>query len=777
MEYSNSKLVNVKNIYPYIINNKLNESLPQHTFLIPEIYINKSFLIENNIKLNSLIYISFKKMTILAKVLVNSKDEETSKNVNINQSFSDILSVQIGDEIEIKKGNDEIETEAEGDMRIYKKVKEIEIIIDKSIFELSFDYEDFEKIIQDIDFRISSNIENILIYKNQIAYISIKEGKEIRAFVNKIIPITNDIDSSVFYNSHIENLNFYVIPACVCDDEKKENLKILYKIDEINYKSCKHNPHNKIECEFDDEINKSLYENIYKYNSIVIVSEDKFIITKHVMKYFSSSESMTTPIYINECYDYYDIISRLSNIKSNQVRNASKNTIILIYNTEDLSEIDEIHKSRSKSELADCHIKIKKIIQDMFDLNIKIIFHMSSFTQIEFLDEVIYKTIYIDEYTTGKKYEILKSESISKGLVSSEFMDKYKNEIYKYLIGFNTSHIDLIIKRLEIILKSTNQVNENTHDYVFNILTEVFDFIKHASISNKSSSISSSIPSVKWDQVGGLDSIKNIIYETIQLPIKYSQLFNNRLQKRSGLLIYGPPGSGKTLLAKAIATESCMNFISVKGPELLNQYVGESEKNIRDIFNKAKANSPCVLFFDEIDALAPKRHKSSDSGNVMDRIVSQIMTELDNFNNNKNDEHLNIIIASTNRPDLVDSSLLRPGRFDKMIYVGLPKTSSEKYKILKSILKNTQDDELIKEVSERCPEIYSGADISALCNEAYSNLIKKQLETINVDTLKKNEVSLKLNINNFIEAFDKVPPSLTIDEIRKYEKLKDKYGN
>jgi len=144
-------------------------------------------------------------------------------------------------------------------------------------------------------------------------------------------------------------------------------------------------------------------------------------------------------------------------------------------------------------------------------------------------------------------------------------------------------------------------------------------------------------------------------------------------KRRSGLLLFGPPGSGKTLLAKAIANECSMNFISIKGPELLNMYVGESEKNIREVFERGRSNPPCCIFFDEIDALAPARSKNSDQGNVTDRIVAQFMTEMDGVTKGNS----LIVIASENRPDLVDPSLLRPGRFDKIIYVGMPSTVEE----------------------------------------------------------------------------------------------------
>jgi len=148
--------------------------------------------------------------------------------------------------------------------------------------------------------------------------------------------------------------------------------------------------------------------------------------------------------------------------------------------------------------------------------------------------------------------------------------------------------------------------------------------------------------------------------DTIDLPLKHPELFSSGLRKRSGILLYGPPGTGKTLVAKAIATTFSLNFLSVKGPELLNMYIGESEANVRRIFAKAREAQPCVIFFDELDSVAPKRGVSGDSGGVMDRIVSQLLAEIDGMNSQESGNVF--VVGATNRPDLLDSALLRPGR-------------------------------------------------------------------------------------------------------------------
>jgi peroxin-6 len=193
------------------------------------------------------------------------------------------------------------------------------------------------------------------------------------------------------------------------------------------------------------------------------------------------------------------------------------------------------------------------------------------------------------------------------------------------------------------------------------------------------------IPNVSWDDVGGLAHVKEALVETIQLPLQRPELFAKGMKKRSGILFYGPPGTGKTLLAKAIATEFSLNFFSVKGPELLNMYIGESEANVRRVFQRARDARPCVVFFDELDSVAPKRGNQGDSGGVMDRIVSQLLAELDGMSNGEEGGGGVFVIGATNRPDLLDQALLRPGRFDKMLYLGISDTHEKQMKIMEAL--------------------------------------------------------------------------------------------
>lgn len=236
------------------------------------------------------------------------------------------------------------------------------------------------------------------------------------------------------------------------------------------------------------------------------------------------------------------------------------------------------------------------------------------------------------------------------------------------------------------------------------------------------------IPNVAWEDVGGLATVKDALVETIQLPLERPELFAKGMKKRSGILFYGPPGTGKTLLAKAIATEFSLNFFSVKGPELLNMYIGESEANVRRVFQKARDARPCVVFFDELDSVAPKRGNQGDSGGVMDRIVSQLLAELDGMNGGEEDSGGVFVVGATNRPDLLDTALLRPGRFDKMLYLGISDTHEKQATILEALTRkfNLHPDLSLSRVANRLPMTYTGADLYALCSDAMLKAVTRK---------------------------------------------------
>lgn len=270
------------------------------------------------------------------------------------------------------------------------------------------------------------------------------------------------------------------------------------------------------------------------------------------------------------------------------------------------------------------------------------------------------------------------------------------------------------------------------------------------------------IPNVTWDDIGGLEEIRKEMELAIIEPIRSREKYKILNIKLScGILLYGPPGCGKTLLAKAIANQTQANFISIKGPELLNKFVGESEKAIRMIFERAKSSSPCIIFFDEIDSLVPRR-TDSDSNGVTSRIVNQMLTELDGLEERKDI----FIIAATNRPDIIDRAMMRPGRIDKLLYVPLP-TVEERLHILRACIKNTPlvniDIEKIAQ-DHRC-EGFSGADISLLVREAS--------ELALIRHLKNNEEILALNQDDFENALKKISPSVSKEDRKKYEKIKN----
>lgn len=236
------------------------------------------------------------------------------------------------------------------------------------------------------------------------------------------------------------------------------------------------------------------------------------------------------------------------------------------------------------------------------------------------------------------------------------------------------------------------------------------------------------IPNVTWDDVGGLVSVKNDILDTIQLPLEHPELFADGLKKRSGILLYGPPGTGKTLLAKAVATSCSLNFFSVKGPELLNMYIGESEANVRRVFQRARDAKPCVIFFDELDSVAPKRGNQGDSGGVMDRIVSQLLAELDGMAGSSEGTDV-FVIGATNRPDLLDPALLRPGRFDRMLYLSVSETHEAQLNILQALTRKFKMDPDVGDLSciaNQCPFNLTGADFYALCSDAMLKAMTRQ---------------------------------------------------
>jgi len=263
-------------------------------------------------------------------------------------------------------------------------------------------------------------------------------------------------------------------------------------------------------------------------------------------------------------------------------------------------------------------------------------------------------------------------------------------------------------------------------------------------------------PTVRWDQIGGLEEVKQRLREAIEWPLKYPEKFERLgIKPPKGILLYGPPGCGKTLLAKAIATESEANFISIKGPEIFSKWVGESEKAIREIFRKARQAAPCIVFLDEIESIIPRKDLLEDTSGVSHRVASQLLAEMDGI------EDLNnvVVVGATNRPDLLDPAVLRPGRFDRLIYVP-PPDEKARLQILKIYTAKMPlaDDVSLEEIASMT-EGYSGADLESLCREAALSTIRRGAEP---------EIVTR---QDFQEALRIVKPSLSPHMLKEYEKI------
>ncbi|HID17529.1 TPA: AAA family ATPase, partial [Candidatus Bathyarchaeota archaeon] len=256
------------------------------------------------------------------------------------------------------------------------------------------------------------------------------------------------------------------------------------------------------------------------------------------------------------------------------------------------------------------------------------------------------------------------------------------------------------------------------------------------------------VPTVRWKDVGGLEKVKAELMEAVEWPLRKPEAFKRMgIKPPKGVLLYGPPGCGKTLLAKAVATESEANFISIKGPEIFSKWVGESEKAIREVFRKGRTAAPAIIFFDEIDAIAPKRGMGYGDSGVTERVISQLLTELDGVESLENV----VVMAATNRPDMLDPAILRPGRFDKLVYVPAP----DEHTLLQIYKIHTKKIPLAKDVNltylAKASAGHSGADVEALCREAAMN------------ALRRDHNAKEVTMEDFKAAMNVIKPSITPD--------------
>jgi len=267
------------------------------------------------------------------------------------------------------------------------------------------------------------------------------------------------------------------------------------------------------------------------------------------------------------------------------------------------------------------------------------------------------------------------------------------------------------------------------------------------------------VPNVTWSQIGGLQDLKQKLIEAVDWPLSHPAIFKRMgILPPKGILLYGPPGCGKTLLGRAVANESKANFISIKGPELLSKYVGESEKAIREVFRKAKMAAPCIIFFDEFDSIAPSRGRYTSDSGVSEKVLSQFLTELDGLEVNRDI----VVIAATNRPDILDPALIRPGRIDRILLVPAPDEKGRE-EILKIFTKNMPiSSEVNLEELNKKLKGFSGADIETLCREAA------------MIALRENIRARKVTSDHFKSARESVNPTITPEVIKWYEQFGEK---
>ncbi len=268
------------------------------------------------------------------------------------------------------------------------------------------------------------------------------------------------------------------------------------------------------------------------------------------------------------------------------------------------------------------------------------------------------------------------------------------------------------------------------------------------------------VPNINWADVGGLNEVKQELKEAVEWPIGKPEVFARvGIRAPKGILLFGPPGCGKTMLAKAVATESEANFISVKGPELFSKWVGESEKGIREVFKKGRSAAPSIVFFDELDSVAPRRAADPEDSGASEHVISQLLTEMDGIESLVNV----VVIGASNRPDIIDPAILRPGRFDKLIYVPPPDYQSR----LQILRIHTQTMPLAPDVDidqiARQTAAYSGADIEAVCREAGLICLRRDIEAKNV------------TLEDFRIALDRVKPSVTPDMENWYKGFRKKF--
>ena len=357
------------------------------------------------------------------------------------------------------------------------------------------------------------------------------------------------------------------------------------------------------------------------------------------------------------------------------------------------------------------------------------------------------------------RLEILQIHTRGMPLTEDVDMDHYANLTHGY-VGADLSALckEAAMISLRRILPDLDLEEETIPIEILNRIIVTSDDFKIALREMHPSSLREVVverPNVRWSDIGGLEEPKRALREAVEWPLKYSKLFERmNAVPPKGVLLYGPPGTGKTMMAKAVATESEANFISVKGPEFLSKWVGESEKAVRETFRKARQAAPCVIFLDEIDSIAPVRGGGESDSHVSERVISQMLTEMDGLEG----LHDVVVVAATNRMDIVDPALLRPGRFDRLVKIPVPDLEGRK-KILtihtaKKPLAEDVDVDRLADMTEG----FTGADLAAVANEAVMHSIRALVER-GGEVTEEDIVTAKISMKDFLEAVEKLRPT------------------
>ncbi|KAI6659035.1 Peroxisome biogenesis factor 6 [Oopsacas minuta] len=350
----------------------------------------------------------------------------------------------------------------------------------------------------------------------------------------------------------------------------------------------------------------------------------------------------------------------------------------------------------------------------------------------ESIDEAFHNTVMIPYLKSREVYEVMRLMTSRWVFASDVDLSVIAKDCHKFLLG--DIQFVLNITNLNAVARTSDLLSELDIDILpcHNLSTvvtseDITDALKQLRSQQSKTMKLTEIPKVNWDDIGGLEGVKEEIMSSLFFSSEEMSEADLKF-KRCGLLLHGPPGCGKTMMAKAIATECKCHFLNVKGPELLDMYVGQSECNLRDLFDTAIESAPCILFFDEIDSLAPRRGDTGDSGGVMDRVSSQLLTEIDRVAKTPNV----YVVAATNRIDLLDPALIRPGRLDRSIHVGHCETPEEIEKVFRAVTKNFRMDPEVdlKEMSQSVKGTVSGSHIYSICYDAMMNGLNKKVEEL-----------------------------------------------